>query len=225
MTEETKQINQVRGSIYTLLSQCFMQPSRELLNSILDGSLNEAFQGTLGLTEDKKVIQKLTEFKDLSIQSQKLPYEEVLLDMKAEYSRLFVGPGHVLVPPYESVYKTKDDDNKIGVVMGDSAVAAKRFYRRAGLELSDDFKDLPDHITLELHFMGHLCTMQIERAEGSEKEQESVQRMQVDFLKTHLGSWISDFSQAVSIFTNSAFYRVVAQLAEMWIKIEIDELE
>lgn len=226
ITEETKQIAKVRGSIYTLLSQCFMQPSKELVNSIIDGSLNDALQATLGLIEDSKVTQHLAELKDFSIKSQKQPSEEFLKELKAEYSRLFVGPGHVLAPPYESVYKTKNEDNKIGIVMGDSTIAVKRFYQSAGLELSDDYKDLPDHITLELHFMGHLCNLELDSAhEGRKEEQESVHKMQVEFLNTHLGNWISDFSQAVSIATNSAFYRGVAKLTETWIEIEIYELE
>lgn len=226
--EEIRQIAQIRGSIYTLLSQCFMQPSKELVNSILDGSLNEAFQGTLALTEDKKVTEKLSELKKFDIQCQELSREQVLLEMKAEYNRLFVGPGHVLAPPYESIYKTRNKDNEKGVVMGDSTVAVKHFYRRAGLGLSNDFTDLPDHITLELHFMGHLCNLEFERAheesEASEGDQ-SVRKMQVDFLKTHLATWISDFSQAVSNATYFPFYIGVVGLAERWIEIEMDDLK
>ena len=225
MTEEAKQIAKVRGSIYTLLSQCFMQPTKELVNSIIDGTLNDAFENNIGLTEDKKVLEKLVKLKDFSTQSKKLFSEEVLREMKAEYSRLFVGPGHVLAPPYESVYKTKNEDNKTGMVMGDSAVAAKQFYRSADLEISDNYKDLPDHITLELHFMGHLCTLESERDEESEGDQASVRKMQVNFLKAHLGSWVSNFSQAISQATNSPFYCGVAELTERWIKIELDELE
>lgn len=232
MAEEIRQIAQVRGTIYTLLSQCFMQPSIELVNSILDGSLDEAFQATLALTEDKKVIEKLAKLKHFGIQCQELSQEQVLQEMKAEYNRLFVGPGHVLAPPYESIYKTRNKDNEKGVVMGDSTVAAKHFYRRAGLGLSNDFTDLPDHISLELHFMGYLCNLEIERtheeseeSKVSEGKQSSVHKMQVDFLETHLGSWISDFSQAVSNVTYFPFYKAVAELAERWIKIDMDELK
>lgn len=225
MTEEIKRIAQVRGNIYTLLSQSLMLPSKELVNSIIDGSLHDALQGTLGLTEDEKIIQRLADLKDFGIQCEKLHLEEVLRDMKTEYSRLFVGPGHLLAPPYESVYKTKDEDNKRGVVMGDSTIAVKNFYRSAGLELAKDFKDLPDHITLELHFMGYLCNLEFDKAhDGSEEDQASVRKMQADFLKIHLDSWILDFSQAVSIGTNSEFYSAIVELTERWIKIEVNEL-
>lgn len=223
--EERKQIAKVRGSIYKLLSQCFMYPSEELVNSIIDGSLNDALQSTLGLIEDSKVAQHLAELKDFSIKSQKLPSEEFFKELKTEYNRLFVGPGHVLAPPYESIYKTKNEDNKLGIVMGDSTIEVKDFYRSVGLDISEDFKDLPDHITLELHFMGHLCDLEIEKTkEASEEELADVRKKQIDFLETHLGSWIKDFSKAVSTATNSAFYRIIAELTENWIEIEIDEL-
>ena len=72
MTEEAKQIAKVRVSIYTLLSQWFMQPTKELVNSIIDGTLNDAFENNIGLTEDKKVLEKLVKLKDFSTQSKKL---------------------------------------------------------------------------------------------------------------------------------------------------------
>ncbi|AFM00281.1 MULTISPECIES: molecular chaperone [Desulfitobacterium] len=226
ITEEAKQITQVRGNIYTLLSQCFVQPSEDLVASLVQGSLTEALQRTLGLVEEGKVARELARVKDFGVQSQGRSPAEILQDMKVEYSRLFVGPGHVVAPPYESVYKTRDDDNEIGVVMGDAAIAAKRFYRSAGLELSDDFTDLPDHIALELYFMAYLCSLEFDMAnEDKEKDPISIRKMQTDFLKTHLGSWITDLSQAVDRGTNSEFYRGVAGLTEVWIGIERDELE
>lgn len=214
--EEEKRIAQVRADIYTLLSQCFMQPSIELVNSIIDGSLIHALEDTIGLTEDICVKERLAKLRDLSTKCQNFSAMQILKDMKAEYSRLFVGPGHVLAPPYESVYKTKNSDNKMGIVMGDSTIEVKHFYGRAGLKLSEDFTDLPDHITLELHFMGYLCTMESDKIQSD--------KMQADFLKIHIGSWISDFSKAITMSTNSVFYHEVAELTEAWIKLEVNEL-
>lgn len=220
--EETKEIAQVRGNVYSLLSQCFFQPSEELATSITKGSLNEALQGTVGMVEGEEVERELARIKEFGAKCQERPHQEVLKDMKVEYNRLFVGPGHVAAPPYESVYKTRNADNEIGVVMGDAAIAVKRFYRQAGIELSDGFKDLPDHIAVELQFMAHLCSLE---AESQEDGKDSLNSMQAKFLTEHLGSWIADFSHAVCHSMHSDFYCSIARLAEVWVKFELDALQ
>ncbi|MGE4273658.1 MAG: molecular chaperone [Desulfitobacterium sp.] len=210
--EEAKEIAQVRSNVYSLLSQCFFQPSEQLVATIIDGSLSVALQETVGMIEDEKVEQELARIKDFSIQCREHSPLQVLQDMKVEYNRLFVGPGHLLAPPYESVYKTRNADNEIGVVMGDAAIDAKQFYRTAGLDLDDNFKDLPDHIAVELHFMSYLCTL------------ESANAAEGEFLGSHLGSWIADFSQTVRQETTSEFYRGIVGLAESWVMSEIEVL-
>ncbi|NLB88040.1 MAG: molecular chaperone TorD family protein, partial [Syntrophomonadaceae bacterium] len=68
---------------YELLSIALSYPQAELLKLIRDGVFDETF-------------------------GKKAPVPADLEELEVEYCRLFVGPGHVDVPPYESVY---NDDN------------------------------------------------------------------------------------------------------------------
>jgi len=74
-----------------------------------------------------------------------------LQPLQVEYARLFVGPFHVEAPPYGSVYLETN-----GRLMGESTIAVKKFYQKYGLELDQDFSELPDHISAELEFVYYL---------------------------------------------------------------------
>ena len=70
----------------------------------------------------------------------------ILEDLSIEYTRLFINcyEGIVAVP-YESFYKSYDKS-----VMGEVAVEVSQFYKSYGLELSEEFTDPPDHISVEM---------------------------------------------------------------------------
>jgi TorA maturation chaperone TorD len=56
----------------------------------------------------------------------------------------------------EAVYRDErelDGTRVRGQLLGPSALAVKELYREAGLQLSGDSKDLPDHVGLELACM------------------------------------------------------------------------
>ncbi|CAB5095502.1 Respiratory arsenate reductase cytoplasmic chaperone [Olavius algarvensis associated proteobacterium Delta 3] len=62
-------------------------------------------------------------------------------DLCVDFARLFIGPYALLAPPYGSVYL--DGERR---VMGNSTMHVRSFYSDAGLELSAQFKEPPDHI-------------------------------------------------------------------------------
>jgi DMSO reductase family type II enzyme chaperone len=70
------------------------------------------------------------------------------------YVRTFLnGVPSVIAPPYESFYGA--DEERLAVM-----AAVTDFYERCGVELSDDFRDMPDYIATELEFMHYLCIQQ-----------------------------------------------------------------
>lgn len=91
--------------------------------------------------------------------------DQKLRNFAVGYNRLFFGPGHVLVPPYESVHMSAN-----GLVMGQAAVDVSRKYREEGLAISPDFKNLPDHVVVELEFMAHLCIHEVEAWANGDSE-------------------------------------------------------
>ncbi len=131
------------------------------------------------------------------------PLEELLV----EYARLFVGPFELVAPPYGSVYL---DPNR--VVMGASTMKVLRTYREAGLNLSDDLQEPPDHIAVELEFMRFLVSCSAGAgAEGNREGAIQYLRVQGEFLSQFLSPWISPFCKRILLSSENAFYRALAK--------------
>lgn len=74
--------------------------------------------------------------------------------LEAEYVRLFIaGPGGVPAPLYESCHQ--DGERR---TMGQSALDMRDRLAAAGLSVSLDSNEPPDHLTLELEYLYHLCS-------------------------------------------------------------------
>ncbi|NIN51941.1 MAG: hypothetical protein GTN80_06455 [Nitrososphaeria archaeon] len=135
-----------------------------------------------------------------------------------EYYNLFKIPGGKYVPPYESVYTDKK-----GLIMGPSTVATKKFYARAGVEVSNEYKDLPDHIGLEQRFVSHLCDKELKCwIKGDAKGAMTLLALQREFLNDHLMKWISEFRKKVEESTKNDFYKGITRLTEDLIKIDFE---
>ena len=116
--------------------------------------------------------------------------EEALGELAVEFCRLFVGPrGHM--PPVESVALGE------GRFWGDSTVAALAFYQSSGVAAPDDFRLLPDHVSVELDFVAMLET------QGRREEARA-------FARGHLLRWLPAFVRHIDERAALAFYRVWA---------------
>lgn len=137
-----------------------------------------------------------------------------------DYAALFVGPGTLLAAPYGSVYLEPGRQ-----VMGDSTQAALELYCAAGLQLSDDFPELPDHIAVELEFCSYLLQRQqaAEQA-GDTGESEQWQEQRAHFLRQHLGRWVAPFCDAVREHAETGFYRKLTDLIEELVATDLNRL-
>lgn len=183
-----------RSDIFRLLAVCFYQPQRDVVQeellSNLAALLKELCPGAADYAEEM--------IKLLSVYS----YEELLVD----YSRLFVGPGELLAAPYGSVYLEKDRR-----VMGDSTMAVMAFYSSQGLVLDSEFKDLPDHIAVELEFMHYLIFKEIEALDASDiTTAAAILDSQDTFMNKFLRPWVDKFSGRTAEGAETGFYRALA---------------
>jgi TorA maturation chaperone TorD len=127
-------------------------------------------------------------------------------DLSVEYARLFVGPYNLAAPPYGSVYL--DGGRK---VMGDSTMEVMRLYQREGLTIDNEFKELPDHISVELEFMYYLAYKKVKVLEAPESR--DIQRLtetQGLFLNKFLKPWVPLFCDEIRKGTDNEFYRALA---------------
>ena len=128
-------------------------------------------------------------------------------ELRVEHARLFVGPHRVIAPPYGSVYLEEGRR-----VMGDSTLHALRAYEEAGLHLDPDFKELPDHISVELEFVYYLTAKGAEAAAaGNADESSRYDWAREAFLDQHLRRWVPPFCARIAEGTEHDFYRDLAQ--------------
>jgi TorA maturation chaperone TorD len=130
--------------------------------------------------------------------------EEVprLLD---EYERLFVGPGQVPCPPYESFWREDVPVDIRRTLMGPCTAELKEIYSDLGLQMSSQSVELPDHIAIELEAMAYALSFE---------ETAPVARR---IFEEHLARWLPRLCRAVAHEVVEAFYRDLAVLTLDWL--------
>ncbi|BCB96201.1 dehydrogenase [Dissulfurispira thermophila] len=192
----------VRGDCYRLLSACFYQPDKSLfMQENLLRNLVEAL---------KRVCPPASVFAE-KMEGSIVRYTDE--DLLIDYAKLFVGPNELIAPPYGSVYLDRERR-----VMGDSTLKTMELYREAGLVISDDFKELPDHVAIELEFMYYLVFKEVEALEKSDMDTaHKFIKMQQEFLNSFLGLWINPFCEKIKEGTDNKFYHSLAECVSVFI--------
>jgi TorA maturation chaperone TorD len=188
-----------------LLAACFYEPERELLatENVLEnlrGCLTavcpQAVDSVDGMT---KAIQRYSDEQ-----------------LKVAYAKLFVGPFALAAAPYGSVYLDEG-----GRVMGDSTMDVIKWYEQEGLARSDDCKDLPDHIAIELEFVSYLVCKEIAALENSDSQTAAAYATKQQlFTDTLLCPWVPEFCEKIRQGTDNAFYTALAECASTVISQE-----
>ena len=142
-------------------------------------------------------------------------------ELEVEYNRLFVGPGHVCCPPYESVYEKDRPAAEIGLLAGPVVPEVERLYAKAGFRLADSFRDYPDHVAVELEFMGHLCDNE---SRSGEDEAADWAASEAEFMEGHIARWATRFADSVIASTTSQFYASAATLLKQFVLDEATAL-
>lgn len=177
--------------------------------------LQEITAETLTILRNKEVIDMLAGLgMDVSHLSQDVPQERLLNDLAEEYAALFVVSGGI--PPYESA-RLK------GLLCQEPASEVEEFYRRCGLVIKEDHRILPDHLGIELEFMGYLTDKE-SRAwmDGDEKEALKWRSLQKEFFGKHINNWVFDFLKDLERLTFHPFYREMARLTQGFLETERD---
>ncbi len=201
------QYEEARGKVFSLLSECYRLPREDLANVLRD---LQVIMG--GLCES--AAQHISNMKEEA--GRKNHFEE----LKADYAKLFVGPFTLLSPPYGSVYL--DRERK---VMGDSTVKLKRVYRKAGVDISEDFHDAPDHIVAELEFMYFLIFKEVEALGESDLGRAiDFLNQQKAFLTDHLCAWVPQFTEKLKEEAETEFYKNLAGVTRAFLEENLDML-
>lgn len=195
-----------RGAAFGLLSLLFLYPGDAQMEYLEAGGLEELEELFVSLeVEAGEVLEDLKARLNGNTEAR----AELLLDLQRDYTRLFVNAfPRVAAPPYSSVYL----DGR-GKVWGESTSKVVQLYRAAGLEMSDKFKDVPDHIAAELACASYLLLL-IEQ--GKERGRELYRELVED----HLSWWAPEFLGRVIKNNTSPFYSKLSEVTLKKLEVE-----
>ncbi len=198
-----------RRCIYGFLSSAFSEPPTAVALAAIRSDLFREWAEALLSTRTTEGLRRFSEAVDRTPELERQAYQE--------FMNLFKVPGGQYVTPYESVFR---DEREVagtsvrGLLMGKSAVDVQKWYRLAALDISDEYKDLPDHVGLEFSYLACLCDKEQEFAEaGDEGKLKRTWEMQRDFLAAHVVTWIEQLRDAIYEKSQHAYFRAVADLA------------
>ncbi|MBU4215810.1 MAG: molecular chaperone TorD family protein, partial [Actinobacteria bacterium] len=133
---------------------------------------------------------------------------ETLESLRRDYADLFVGPGPLLAPPYESVHLTADR-----LLFDEPTMQVRSAYRAFDLVAPRLNREPDDHLGLELHFLTELCTRALDAIEaGDEFVLDTTLAAHHGFLTDHVLRWAPDLFGLVAAHATTSFYRGVAAL-------------
>jgi TorA maturation chaperone TorD len=173
--DESEGFESREAAMYAVLSRCWKMPDESLSDALREGDLRGVAPGVDDVSSE---------------------------ELRAEYTRIVLGPGEEQVPPYESVHRDAEDDEEFGPVKGPSMDAVLKWYRSYGVAPAEDSPELPDHIATELEFAAYLA----DNGHTDACEQ---------FLDEHLRQWAGEFLDLILERTRHPFYEgLVAQTRE-----------
>lgn len=136
--------------------------------------------------------------------------EEQFEELRDDYTRLFIGPGKVLAPPWESPYIQKER-----VIFQVETLKVREWYQRYGLESVKKYKEPDDHIGLELAFAAHLASLGLAALEQNDQgEFENLIAAQKQFFAEHPLKWVAGWSRLIEEHARTDFFKGIALITK-----------
>jgi TorA maturation chaperone TorD len=183
----------------------YTYPDREWLQSLADEDVFA--ESPIGNTQaDVRAGLELLQAWTLSVRGGITP--QAFDDLCADYTRLLLGPGEVIAPPWESVYYSAER-----LLFQEKTLQVRTWYQRFGLEAENLHKEPDDHIGLELAFVAHLAQRAVTALDQQEQACfEYTLAAQREFLSEHLLKWAPRWCNQVQSQANTDFFRGIALL-------------
>lgn len=202
-----------RQALYRLFCSVFLYPDEEMLIDLQIGvgELLNSSDYWNEYTFAENLQQLISNIIDLDLNERK--------QLVNEYNRLFLIKPKV--PPYETTYL-----KHLGKSEGMIGAELSGIYGSAGLVVSPEFNELPDHIAVQLEFMSFLCEKESTALqEDNQQNLITAQQEQRSFLNNHLARWFPKFAKKVLEEANSELlYRQVVETTFGFLRNELDIL-
>ncbi|HEY0847810.1 MAG TPA: molecular chaperone TorD family protein [Noviherbaspirillum sp.] len=160
----------VQSEFYLCLARAFLPPLQPAAFDAITRFLAE----DLSELNDALNYPISDQLAELQCELARVPDQSTLLRI---YSSLFLDPGS-RIPINAGMYLD-------GAMMGGAVARMEECYRNSGLEKSEGFHDLSDHVAVQLEFVSHLYA----RAGQSSAQQGAAALQGSDFLHLFVAAW------------------------------------
>lgn len=189
--------------IYLILAEFFKFPTAEFYDDIRSGRVDEQLRA---LFFEAGYVSE-----EIELRHHVGSFEE----MKANYSRCFLGMTRPFALPVESVYKVWTTDptaqvsiaNSKGYLMGDSALHIQHLFQQFQLEVPQEYEKMPDHLTILLELLAVII-----------RERGIAER--TTFIRDHF-DWLDDFLEALSPVPGHELYTHVTKTVQRCVDNEL----
>jgi TorA maturation chaperone TorD len=208
------ELSATRRDVYGCLSVCFDYPSELIIEAESVRAITKTLHSLARMCAAESLACDARRF------SQALKKTNNLLDQEVEYSRLFLGPFKPALYPSESIFLGRSSRDSADVERADRA------FLRESLALSPEFKDVPDHISVEFEFMSHLCSRENEAEESLDASAVFAYKLrQQSFLEKHIINWVPEFGERLQQTTSNQFYKRLANFTLQYVWWDYDRFE
>jgi putative dimethyl sulfoxide reductase chaperone len=197
---ERLMIHEARLNIYALLQRLYQNaPDAELLNWLkTEGPFADfpvRLDGDAGVA-----LQQVDEaLRALEVE-----------ELRADFRQLYVGPGPMTAPAWESVYRNEDH-----LLFDKHTLQVRAFYARHGMEFVEINKAPEDALSIELEFMRTLAERIVQAINDDDVETEqNLVNEQLLFLKQHLLIWVPKCVKLTQKHAKTAFYSNLADVLQ-----------
>ena len=217
------------AAVYRTLSFGFGEPDAALLQGLVDGdlqgALREALDGLNGFQACAAAARAVLKCA-AAAGSTAAAFEE----LRAEYARLFTGPGTPAVACYESEYLEPPRADRRGRLGGAVAASVEAAYLRDGVATAAGRREPPDFVAVELEFLYNLAIREAGAwAAGDAAEARRLRSSSERFLTEHARRWLPAFARAAQVGSRHPFYVALSGLldcflaAQRWPGAEVTE--
>ena len=230
---ESTAVDLARECLYRFLAAALSDPYGEVWRSASDAQNQQLACQAADLLRTE-AGERTGELARGELPAEQLDLEPLLVelrkpvvDLRAEYDRVFglVVPREC--PPYETEYHPCSETFFRSQQLADIA----GFYRAFGLETGHETPERPDHIAMELEFMAFLLTKKRLATADAAQHVDAAEHVQVcadaerGFFREHLAWWLPAFATGLRRKSRDGYYAAVSRVLAALIPVERHRLD
>ncbi len=214
-----KALSEALSRLFEALAACLHYPCRRLAELIVNKGLTASLREGLALLpcSSTGLLEGLNLIERYEAEASLKGVEAVHRELAVEYTRLFINAYPMVpCPPYESFYVDG------GFLAQASTREVAKLYVEAGYRLTPRFKDLPDHVAVELEFAS-LLLREPSPALRSTLNRDPPAQLKPRFIKEHLAKWVPAFANCVEENAKLNLYKGVAKVLKVLVDLASKE--